>query len=395
MATNEAQIHEAARHGQAPTAKKSGRRIDIRAYTMTIALLTIWLVMFILTKGVFVSARNLSNLFVQMSIVGVLTTGMVLTIISGNIDLSVGSLLGMLGGVAAILQVYYHMNTLLAVVCTLALGGIVGVVHGAVIAYLRVPAFIVTLGGLMAYRGALLGVTKGITVSPVNESFRFIGQAYLSKEVGLALTGVAALLLVASAMLKARRDGRSAPAGADRAAGYAKAVVVPVLVLAFTLVMNQYKGVPIPVVIMLGIVVVLSFIANKTVFGRSVYAIGGNKEAAEYSGILVRPIIFGIFVLEGVLSAVGGLILTARLNAGTVSAGQNLELDVIAAAVIGGASLAGGVGTVSGAILGALVMASLNNGLSVMNVDAFWQFILKGVILVVAVYIDVLNSDRK
>ncbi|OHD28254.1 MAG: hypothetical protein A2Y38_13495 [Spirochaetes bacterium GWB1_59_5] len=270
---------------------------------------------------------------------------------------------------------------------------LVGALQGAIIAYLRVPAFIVTLGGLMAFRGILLGVTNGRTISPVNESYRLVGQEYLAKIPGLILALVIAALLLVLGLARLRR--KEEPGNGGGFLNIAKIFLFPALVVAFTLVMNGYKGIPIPVVVMLGTIAIFSFIANRSVFGRSIYAIGGNKEAAIYSGIRVNPIIFGTFVLMGVLSAVGGTILTARLNAGTISAGQNLELDVIAAAVIGGASLAGGIGTVPGAILGALVMASLNNGLSIMNVDAFWQYVLKGIILVAAVYIDVINSDKK
>ena len=363
---------------------------------MILALFVIWLVMFILTKGTFVTPRNLSNLFVQMSIVGVLATGMVLIIISGNIDLSVGSLLGMLGGFAAILQVTYRLDTISTLLLTLLLGIVVGVIQGSIISYLRVPAFIVTLGGLLAFRGVLLGVTNGRTISPVNESFRIIGQEYLPKLEGLLLACAIGGLLLVMELVRLRKNRRNDETGNVRSiVPFGKALLYPAVVIAFTIVMNEYKGVPIPVVIMLGTIAVFSFIANRSVFGRSIYAIGGNKEAAVYSGIRVNPIIFGIFILQGALCAVGGAILTARLNAGTVSAGQNLELDVIAAAVIGGASLAGGVGTVPGAMLGALVMASLNNGLSIMNVESFWQYILKGIILVAAVYIDVINSDKK
>jgi D-xylose transport system permease protein len=372
------------------------RRRNIRSYTMILALLVIWLVMFILTKGTFVTPRNLSNLFVQMSIVGVLATGMVLIIISGNIDLSVGSLLGMLGGFAAILQVAYHLDTVTTLLLTLLLGVIVGVIQGSVISYLRVPAFIVTLGGLLAFRGILLAVTNGRTISPVNETFRVIGQEYLPKLPGLILACAIGALLLMLELIRLRKNHQADESGNSRSIlPFVKALWFPAVVIAFTLVMNDYKGVPIPVIIMLGTIAVFSFIANRSVFGRSIYAIGGNKDAAVYSGIRVNPIIFGIFILQGALCAVGGAILTARLNAGTVSAGQNLELDVIAAAVIGGASLAGGVGTVPGAMLGALVMASLNNGLSILNVESFWQYILKGIILVAAVYIDVINSDKK
>ena len=371
-------------------------KIDLRPYTMFIALIAIWVVMYFMTDGVFVSARNLSNLFVQMSIVGILASGMIMIIISGGIDLSVGSLLGFLGGCAAILQVNYGASTGLTIAITLVLGLIVGSLQGWITAYGEVPSFIVTLGGMMVFRGALLGITNGKTISPVDESLRMLGQSYIANWIGWAAAALIALIFLALgatrffAALRAKSQR-----GTHAITKLIKALALGALVLVFVLVMNLYKGVPVPVVVMLTAIVVCTFLTQQTIFGRSIYAIGGNKEAAVYSGIKVKSTILGTFVVEGVLAAVGGLVLTARLNAGTISAGQNLEMDVIAAAVIGGASLSGGVGTVPGTILGALVMASLNNGMSIMNVDAFWQYILKGAVLVIAVYIDVVNSSKK
>lgn len=371
-------------------------KVNIRSYTMVIALIAIWIIMYWLSGGIFISARNLSNLFVQMAVVGIIAPGMVLVIISGNIDLSVGSLLGFLGGVAAFLQVNYRIGTSLTIIITVLLGFIIGALQGWIIAYGKVPSFIVTLGGMLVFRGALLGITNGRTISPVNESLRWLGQDYISKAAGLILLIVIAMVFLVYGIKQVKVRSKNGYMGTfTKFIPLIKSTGYILIIIIFTLVMNSYKGIPIPVLIMLAMIVLGTLLADKTVFGRSVYAIGGNKEASVYSGIKVNKTILITFMLNGCLSAIAGLVLTARLNAGTVSAGQNLEMDVIAAAVIGGASLAGGVGTVPGALLGALVMASLNNGMSIMNVDAFWQYILKGIVLVVAVYIDVLNTHKE
>jgi len=372
-------------------------KIDIRSYTMIMALVIIWAAMYWLSGGIFVSSRNLSNLFVQMATVGIIAPGMVLVIISGNIDLSVGSLMGFLGGLAAILQINYNVATLPTIIITIAAGFVIGVLQGCIIAYGNVPSFIVTLGTMLIFRGALLGITNGRTISPITESLRWVGQSYISKSAGLILAILISMIFLiygikqySAGELKENQINNKT----IRLIPLIKLFWYAALIIIFVLIMNSYKGIPIPVIVMLAVVAFGTFLANKTVFGRSVYAVGGNKEASIYSGIKVNKTILITFILNGCLSAISGLILTARLNAGTVSAGQNLEMDVIAAAVIGGASLAGGIGTVPGALLGALVMASLNNGMSIMNVDAFWQYILKGIVLIAAVFIDVLNTNK-
>jgi len=366
------------------------KTIDLQAYSMTFALIGIWVFFYIVSKGIFLAPRNISNLSIQMAVTAILTTGMVLVIVSGNIDLSVGSLMGMLGGFAAILQVNYRFGTFATIVITLLIGLMVGAFQGVIISYLRVPAFIVTLGGLLAYRGVLLGITQGRTISPMNPSFVPMGQSYIGNPYSTIIAVFVAGLMAYSAFKSVKKEKNSSIVFKALKIG-----IIPLIILFYTFVINTYRGIPVAVLIMVGTIAVFHVIAKDTTFGRSIYAIGGNEEAALYSGIKIKRILLGVFLLQGLLSALGGMVLAARLNAGTISAGQSLEMDVIAAAVIGGTSLAGGKGTVSGAILGALVMASLDNGMSIMNVDAFWQMILKGAILVIAVYIDVVNTERK
>ena len=371
------------------------KRINIRAYSMVIALVVIWIAFGIMTSGKYLIPRNISNLSRQMAVVCYLATGMVLVIVSGNIDLSVGSLLGMLGGFAAFTQVYLGWSTGPTIIVTLLLGVVVGLYQGFVISYLKVPAFIVTLGGFMAFRGILIGITGGRTISPMTESFKVIGQSYLDKNVGIIIA-IVAITVFTLLQFKRRRARKSFNFTLEPLLyTFAKIMILGTGILGFTFIMNAYMGIPVPVIIMIVLVIIFTFLAKKTKLGRNIYAIGGNIEAARYSGINIRRTVLIVFVMNAMLSAVAGLVLTARLNAGTVAAGTMAELDAIAAAVIGGASLSGGIGIVPGALMGALIMASLDNGMSMMNMEVFWQYVIKGGILVMAVWIDVYNTKKK
>jgi D-xylose transport system permease protein len=349
-------------------------RIPWRALTMLGALLLIWIVFSVLTEGTFVSPRNLSLLMRQMSVTSLLAIGMVLVIVAGQIDLSVGALAGLLGGVAALAYVNRGWPLAAAVGLALALGALLGCAQGALVARLRIPPFIVTLGGMLVFQGALLGLTGGISVSP-GRAFLYVGQAYVPSALGFALAGLLSLAFLVAAW---------------RASGGARLrhVGAAALALAFTALMNAYEGIPVPVLLVLALAACFSIVAGHTRFGRHLYAIGGNREAAFYSGIRIERQVVGVFTLMGVMSAAAGIVLTARVGSATSDAGRMMELDAIAAAVIGGTSLLGGQGTVWGALLGALVMASLDNGMSLLNTESFWQPIIKGAILVVAVAVD-------
>lgn len=382
----------------ATATEKQGRlisfKMDMRAYAMIAALIGIWVFFSFGTHGAFLTSRNLSNLAVQMSVTAILATGMVLVIVAGHVDLSVGSLLGLTGGVAAILEVWAGWPTWAALGAAVLLGMALGAFNGWMTAYQKVPAFIVTLGGMMAWRGVLLGITKGVTVSNLSAPFKLLGQGFVPRQAGMAIAVIAVLAMVLG--LIRRREARrrygfeiqSIPALAFSAAFYSA------LIIGFTLLMNSYEGIPAPIFIVAALVGVYSFVATRTRFGRQVYAIGGNAEAARFSGIDIRWRTMSVFMLNGLLAAIAGLVMTGRLNAATITAGQSYELDAVAACVIGGTSLMGGTGSVTGAILGALVMASLDNGMSMMNTDAFWQYIVKGLILVLAVWVDVATKER-
>jgi D-xylose transport system permease protein len=324
-----------------------------------------------------------------------LALGMVFIIIAGEIDLSVGSLLGLLGGVAAILDISQHLPLPVTILLVLLLGALVGTFNGLWVTWLRVPSFIVGLGGMLAYRGALLGATGGSTIAPSSDAFVVIGQGYVSPATGNVL---AVLILALLAFVTWR--GRTArqrlelkvnPVWMDAA----KLVAAAVALFVFVHVLNDYGGIPVPVLLLLGLLAVFSFIATQTVFGRHIYAIGSNSEATRLSGINVDRVRLAVFALMGVMCAFAGLVNTARLAAGSPSAGINGELDAIAACFIGGASMRGGVGTVHGALVGVLVMASLDNGMSMIDVDAYWQMIVKGLILVLAVWADVVSSGAR
>jgi len=369
-------------------------KFDARAYTMIGALLSIW-VLFTFLNERFLSPTNLSNLFLQMSVTAILAIGMVLVIVAGHIDLSIGSIVGFTGGVAAILNVWYEWSAIPVIALTVAIGAAIGLVQGWIVAYKAVPAFIVTLGGMLLFRGLLFGTTGSVTIAPLTPSVKSLGQAYVADLIGW-IFGIAALLFAAYLIMRKRAARRRYGFAVDPLpVSIVRLAVIGVLVLGFVYVMNSYKGIPVPFVMVIVLALIFTFIANNTTFGRQIYAIGGNSEAARLSGINIKRRTMAVFILCNTLAAIAGLVLTARLNAATMSAGNMYELDAIAACVIGGTSLVGGAGTIAGAIIGALVMASLDNGMSLMNLESFWQYIVKGGILVLAVYVDIYNRNRK
>jgi D-xylose transport system permease protein len=362
---------------------------------LLLAVTVIWIFFSFLTNGAFVTPRNLSNLLRQMSITGMLACGMVFVIIAGEIDLSVGSLLGLLGGVAAIFDVSYHWPIQFTVPAVMLLGIAIGLFNGWWSTYLRVPSFIVGLGGMLAYRGVLLGVTGGSTIAPASENLVFIGQGYLPRLAGNALALVLFVILVALTVRQRQNRQRYRLAVVPLWQDGVKIVAAGLVLVAFVTTLNRYGGIPVPVLLLLALLGIFTYIATQTVFGRRIYAVGSNLEATRLSGVNTNRVKLMIFALMGLMCALGGLINTARLAAGSPSAGTMGELDAIAACFIGGTSMRGGSGTVYGALIGALVMASLDNGMSMLDVDSYWQMIVKGGILVLAVWIDVISGDRR
>ncbi len=363
----------------------------LRAYTMLVALVVIWLFFQWATTGLFLSPRNLSNLFQQMSVTGVLAVGMLMIIVAGQIDLSVGSVVGLAGGIAAMTQGWGLLPSLGAAVLT---GLLIGAVQGTLVAYANIPAFIVTLGGLLAWRGVILGLTKGSTIPVELPVFKSLGRDYLSPAIGWAIAAVAIAAIVWMTIRRNQARQRHGLSVKGIEITIARILLPAIVIVGFTYMMNEQAGIPIPVVILLAVALIGAFLTQNTTFGRYLYAIGGNPDAARLSGISLRRYILAAFCLMGALAGVASLIHTARVGSASPDAGSLMELDAIAACVIGGTSLMGGRGTVFGACLGALIMASLDNGMSLLNVQNYTQYIVKGAVLVTAVGFDMLGRRR-
>jgi D-xylose transport system permease protein len=368
-------------------------RYKIAALLLAVAV--IWVFFHIGTDGSFVTPRNMANLLRQMSITGMLACGMVFIIIAGEIDLSVGSLLGLLGGVVAILTVNMQWGTWTAIAAVLVLGAAIGAFNGLLVTRLRIPSFIVGLGGMLAFRGALLGVTHSSTITPVPDNLIYLAQGLVPIGLSRVLGALIFLALVVLAVLRRRRRNKLSLKQIPLWADVARLVLIGVVIAVFLRMLNDAGGVPVPVMILLALLAIFSYIATQTVFGRHIYAVGGNMEATRLSGVNVGRVKLAVFAMMGLMAAFAGIITTARVAAGSPSSGTNGELDAISACFIGGTSMRGGSGTVYGALVGALMMASLDNGMSMMDVDTFWQMIVKGCILVLAVWVDVLSGSNR
>lgn len=370
------------------------KSVNLQIYVMLIAIVVLMLLFFLLTEGSYLSARNMSNVLRQTSITGIMAVGMVFVIVSAEIDLCVGSLMGLLGGIAAILDVWFGWPLPLTILATLAAGFLLGAWNGWWVAYRKVPSFIVTLASMLIFRGILVGITDGTTVSPTSQSMSLIGQSYLSNHIGYTITLVLLIVFVfwQRKSRKARIQlGLNVP---TQSKTIGKEVIIAVFALGLVYLLNTYRGIPTPVLILLVLMFIGMFIASKTAFGRRIYAVGGNIEAARLSGINVEKTKLMVFAINGLLVAVAALILASRLGAGSPSAGTTAEMDAIAACVIGGTSLSGGTGSVSRAVMGAFIMALLDNGMSMLDVPTFWQYIIKGFIVLLAVWMDSATKQK-
>ncbi|HEY8563026.1 MAG TPA: sugar ABC transporter permease [Pyrinomonadaceae bacterium] len=367
---------------------------SLRAYTMLGALILIWLFFHWQTGGTFLSSGNLSNLMLQTSVTGILAVGMLMLIVAGQIDLSVGSVLALAGGVAAIALTNWEYGLGVSILLAIAVGVAIGVIHGVLVAYGKIPAFIVTLGGLLAWRGAIKGVSRSETVSVADPTFKMFGQGLMTLETGwvLAALAIAALLFLAYRRAKSQKDYGLGEA--DFKSEMLKTILPVIAILGFVYALNSSGGVPVAVLIFVLVAIFGVFITNSTTFGRYLYAIGGNSDAARLSGIDTKLNILKVYMLLGVLTGIAAIVFTARQGSATPDAGTLKELEAIAACVIGGASLMGGRGTVFGACLGALIMASLDNGMSLLNIRDFVQEIVKGTILVAAVGADMVGRKQ-
>lgn len=368
----------------------------LRTYAMVVALAVIWTFFQVQTRselyplGLFLHPVNFANLLKQMAVTGVLAVGMLLVIVARQIDLSVGSLLGLAGGIAVMAQGAGLAGSFLAAI---GVGMLVGAVQGALVAYAAIPAFIVTLGGLLTWRGVILYLSKGETIPVRLPVFRMLGVALVTPASGMAL-GAFAIALVAWLTIRRNRARRKHGLPVSSPAATALRIVVPAaLIVLFVVMMNAQGGVPLPVIVLLVVAALGHFLTQSTTFGRYLYAIGSNPDAARLSGINSRTHILGAFALLGGLVGVASLLHTGRVGSASPDAGGLMELDAIAACVIGGTSLMGGRGKVSGALLGALIMASLDNGMSLLSVENATQYIIKGAVLVAAVGFDVAGRN--
>jgi D-xylose transport system permease protein len=383
--------------------------IDARMVGMIVALGVIWIGFNFLSDGKYITSRNLWNLSVQSTSIAIMATGMVLIIVSRNIDLSVGSLLGFLGYVMAMVQTRWIPDAfglerwytwILALAVGLALGALVGVFQGVLVGYVKIPAFIVTLGGLLIWRGLIFRFQQGQTLSPLDSTFKLIGGGpkgalgdWKSWLLGLVACGLIILSVVLARRRRQRYELPLRPMWLDVGIGALGCLVV---VASIGLVANKYispitgnpTGIAYPVVILIMVAILMTYLAQRRQFGRYVYAYGGNPEAAELGGINTRKVVMLTFVLMGVLCAVSAAVQTARLDAAVTNLGVTNELDVISAAVIGGTSFAGGIGTIPGAVLGAVIMQSLRSGMVLLKVDSPTQDVVVGLVLIVAVGLD-------
>ena len=376
---------------------------NMQTYAIIMALVGIW-AFFTVMKPTYMAPRNFSNLFRQMTITSFLAAGMVLVIVTGNIDLSVGKLAGFASVVVAkfqddiwtqILPDRPILTTAISVVIGLATGTLLGMLQGYIIAYLRIPSFIVTLAGMWMLNGAILLVTEGKTIAADQPALAVIAQAYLPQYVGWIIAAIVVVLLIFSTVSGRRRKRRYGFELAPLYLDVLKTVLFAGLVVGYIAMVNQAKGVQNPVLILAIVAVAVTYISNNTRFGRYSYAIGGNREAARLSGVDIRQNIFGVFTLMGFLCGVGGVALASYVGYGTIAAGSGYELDAIGSCVLGGTSTLGGVGTIFGAIIGSLIMTSLTTGLQILNIQAAWQYLVKGIVLVLAVFADVYFKKRR
>lgn len=375
----------------------------IQQYTMIFAMLVIWFYFQMTTNGVFLSPRNLNNLFLQMCYIGIAACGMVLIMIAGHIDLSIGSVIGFTGAVIAVLLRDFNLGIVPALLITLVVGLLVGLWQGFWVAYVGLPAFIVTLSSTMLFRGGVLGVTQGNTVQPNNSFFKTIGQGYIpdfteniNVNMVAVVAGIAFILIFIISKVIERKNRKKYNFVVDSLPLFiVKLVIVSIIInLIFSIWAND-RGLPVPIIILALVVFIMNIVSKKTPFGRHVYAVGGNAEATELSGVNVKKTTLGVFAIMGLLSAVSGVVYTSRLNAAAIAGGTGAESDIIAAAIIGGTSPSGGKGTILGCIIGALIMASLENGMSILSLGSFEKYVVKGLVLLFAVAADTLmNKDK-
>lgn len=377
-------------------------KFDPRKYAMFIALIVIAILFQFLTNGVLLKPMNVTKLILQNSYILVLAIGMLPCILTGNIDLSVGSIVAVVSAISGLLIVSIGMPIQIAIVISLLIGALVGAWQGFWIAYVKVPAFIVTLAGMLIFRGITMVILQGNTLSPYPASFQYMAMGFLPELDGgqshVLTIIIGAIISVAFIISEIRKRSQKTKYEIEQCAKnmfIGKLFGITAVIMFSSYWLAQYKGIPFVFIILGALVLFYSFVTNKTVIGRHIYALGGNEKATKLSGIKTNKVMFLVYVNMGVMAALAGLLFAARLNAAAPSAGSGFELDAIAACYIGGASASGGVGTITGAIIGGLVMGILNNGMSLMGVGVDWQQAIKGLVLLAAVAFDIYNQSKK
>jgi putative multiple sugar transport system permease protein len=412
--------HEAIAAPGPEQAKAGFWKDSLRDYGLLFSLLVIMGFFYFLTDGISLAPLNVTNLILQNSYVVIMALGMLLIIVGGNIDLSVGSIVGFVGAIAASLMVGFHFPGLeidvkvpwqAVILISLVLGGAIGAAQGYFVAFSKIPSFIVTLGGMLIFRGLTGNMLLGQFVGPFPKSFQNISSGFIPDfddfELFKPLVGgsnfhwgsmivgiIGAAVLIYTGMRRWSRSRTDAMEAEPFALFIGKNAIFALLILFFSYQLASYKGLPEVLIIMGVLILIYAFVTTRRTIGRRIYALGGNRLAAQLSGIRTDRLTFLTFVNMGVLAGLAGLIVAARLNSATPSAGQSFELDVIAACFIGGASASGGVGKVMGVVIGAFVMGVMNNGMSIYGLGIYWQMVVKGVVLLSAVYIDVYQKSK-
>ncbi|GGA46266.1 multiple monosaccharide ABC transporter permease [Pelagibacterium lentulum] len=377
-------------------------RTHMREYGILFALIAIMVFFQFSTEGILLRPVNLTNLVLQNSYIVIMAVGMLMVIVCGHIDLSVGSVMGFVGALSAVLMVNFGIHYIPAAIICLIVGAAIGAIQGYWIAYWKIPSFIVTLAGMLVFKGSMMVLLKGQSVGPFPNEFRAISSGFIpdffageSLHITSLLLGVAVATLLVFLSIRARQKEQKHGVPEEPFFFFVgRNILVAAAIVYLTYLLATARGLPNVFIVMAILIAGYSFIAKQTTIGRRIYAVGGNQKAAKLSGINAERLTFLVFANMGMLAALAGLVFAARLNMATPKAGETFELDVIAAVFIGGASMAGGVGTVVGAVVGAFIMGVMNNGMSIMGIGIDWQQMIKGLVLLAAVIFDVYNKNK-
>jgi putative multiple sugar transport system permease protein len=375
---------------------------NLREYGMLISLVVIMALFQYLTDGTLLQPLNLTNLVLQNSYIVIMALGMLLVIVAGHIDLSVGSVVGFIGALAAVLMVEFNWHFVPATLVCLVAGGVIGAAQGWFVAFFRIPSFIVTLAGMLVFKGLSLALLQGQSVGPFPPTFQLLSSGFIPdwlngetlRTTSLLAGVLGAFALIVTKLRERANQSRHAMETEPYPFFIAKNLIFVAIIIAFCWKLASYKGLPNVLLIMTLLMLFYDFVTTRTTIGRRIYALGGNEKAARLSGVKTQWLSFYTFVNMGVLAAVAGLVFAARLNTATPKAGLGFELDVIAACFIGGASASGGVGKVLGAVIGAFVMGVMNNGMSILGIGIDYQQVIKGLVLLAAVFVDVYNKSK-